>query len=176
MESLILTEVRDNVGILTLNRPRQFNSLSLPMLGQLVEALAALERDPLVRCALIQAEGKHFCTGADLDEVQALRGSVEALEHFLATGLAAFRRLEQSPLPVVAAVQGLALAGGLELVLACDIVWAADSARLGDQHAQFTHEQHHQQGQGIAGGGRHGPGIEQCAQQDEASAGGDPRK
>lgn len=137
MESLILTEVRDNVGILTLNRPRQFNSLSLPMLGQLVEALAALERDPLVRCALIQAEGKHFCTGADLDEVQALRGSVEALEHFLATGLAAFRRLEQSPLPVVAAVQGLALAGGLELVLACDIVWAADSARLGDQHAQF---------------------------------------
>jgi tRNA-dihydrouridine synthase len=100
LESLILTEVRDNVGILTLNRPRQFNSLSLPMLGQLVEALAALERDPLVRCALIQAEGKHFCTGADLDEVQALRGSVEALEHFLATG-------EHLPAPQVGEIHGV---------------------------------------------------------------------
>ena len=137
MASLIHTEVRDSVGILTLNRPQQFNSLSLQMLGQLVEALTALEHDPQVRCVLIQAQGKHFCTGADLDEVKSLRDSVEALERFLATGLAVFRRLEQSPLPVVAAVQGLALAGGLELVLACDVALAAESARLGDQHAQF---------------------------------------
>ncbi len=137
MESLICTEVRDGIGILSLNRPRQFNSLSLQMLENLVNALTELEQDPQVRCVLIQGEGRHFCTGADLDEVQELRASVEALDHFLATGLAAFRRLEQSPLPIVAAVQGLALAGGLELVLACDVVLAAESAQLGDQHAQF---------------------------------------
>ncbi|MFZ5652876.1 MAG: enoyl-CoA hydratase/isomerase family protein [Pseudomonadota bacterium] len=136
-QPLILTEVRDRVGILTLNRPQQFNCLSLEMHRQLRAALDELEHHPEVRCLLIQAEGRHFCTGADLGEVQALRGSVEKLEQFLATGLESFRRLEQSPLPVVAAVQGLALAGGLELVLACDIAIAAESARLGDQHAQF---------------------------------------
>ncbi len=137
MATLIRTEISQHVGILTLDRPQQFNSLSLAMHQQLVAALDALEQDPAVRCLMIQAEGKHFCTGADLHEVTGLRASAQALEHFLATGLASFRRLEQSRLPVVAAVQGLALAGGLELVLACDIAFAGESARLGDQHAQF---------------------------------------
>lgn len=137
METLIRSELRDGVGIITLDRPQQFNSLSLTMHHQLMAALDALEQEPRVRCLMIQAEGKHFCTGADLHEVTSLRGSIEQLEVFLRTGLASFRRLEQSPLPVVAAVQGLALAGGLELVLACDVAFAGESARLGDQHAQF---------------------------------------
>lgn len=137
MEPLIRSEIRDGVGILTLDRPQQFNALSLAMHRQLVAALTALEQDAAVRCLMIQAEGKHFCTGADLHEVTTLRDSAEQIEGFLAAGLETFRRLEQSPLPVVVAVQGLALAGGLELVLACDVAFAAESARLGDQHAQF---------------------------------------
>lgn len=137
MEPLILSEVREHIGILTLNRPQQFNCLSLEMHRQLRDALGELECNPEVRCLLIQAAGKHFCTGADLGEVTKLRASIEGLERFLAAGLESFRRLEQSSLPVVAAAQGLALAGGLELVLACDVVIAAESARFGDQHAQF---------------------------------------
>jgi len=137
VEQLIRSEAREGVGIITLDRPQQFNSLSLAMHRELTAALTALEQDSQVRCLMIQAEGKHFCTGADLREVTGLRGSVEKLEIFLRTGLESFRRLEQSPLPVVVAVQGLALAGGLELVLACDVAFAAESARLGDQHAQF---------------------------------------
>ena len=137
METLIRSEIRDGVGVLTLDRPQQFNALSLALHRQLVAALDALEQDAGTRCLMIQAEGKHFCTGADLHEVSGLRGSAADLEVFLRIGLDTFRRLEQSPLPVVVAVQGLALAGGLELVLACDIAFAGESARLGDQHAQF---------------------------------------
>lgn len=137
MEPLIRSEIRDGVGIITLNRPQQFNSLSMAMHQQLLGALTALEQDPAVRSMMIQAEGKHFCTGADLHEVTTLRDSAEQIEGFLAAGLETFRRLELSPLPVVVAVQGLALAGGLELVLACDVAFAGESARLGDQHAQF---------------------------------------
>lgn len=107
METLIRSEIRDGVGILTLDRPQQFNALSLALHRQLVAALDALEQDNGARCLMIQAEGKHFCTGADLHEVSGLRGSAADLEAFLRIGLDTFRRLEQSPLPVVAAVQGL---------------------------------------------------------------------
>lgn len=137
MERFIRHEIREQVGIITLDRARQFNSLSLAMHHQLTDAIRTLEQNPAVHCLMIQAEGTHFCTGADLHEVTGLRHSAEQLETFLRTGLETFRRLEQSPLPVVIAVQGLALAGGLELVLAGDVVFAAESARLGDQHAQF---------------------------------------
>ena len=90
-----------------------------------------------MRAVLIAAEGKHFCTGADLVEVQGLREDRAKLAEFIATGHATLCRLEASALPVVAAVQGLCLAGGLELMLACDVAFAAAAARFGDQHAQF---------------------------------------
>jgi enoyl-CoA hydratase/carnithine racemase len=86
---------------------------------------------------LVRAAGDHFCTGADLDEVTGLLDDADALAGFIARGHAAFDRLEASPLPVVAAVHGLCLAGGLELMMACDVAFAARSARLGDQHSRF---------------------------------------
>ncbi len=125
------------VGILRLNRPARFNCLSLAVIDGLRQGLETFERDASVRCVLIGSSGKHFCTGADLDEVQGLRAEPAALARFIDTGHAALERLEASPLPVVAAVQGLCLAGGLELMLACDVVIAAAGARFGDQHAQF---------------------------------------
>lgn len=125
------------VGIIRLNRPDKFNCLSMDVLRRIAGALDRFEADGSVRAVLIAAEGKQFCTGADLDEVQGLRDDRAKLAEFIATGHAALCRLEASPLPVVAAVQGLALAGGLELMMACDIAFAAASARFGDQHAQF---------------------------------------
>ena len=137
MRSVIELSQQDAVGIITLNRPEQFNCLSMELHEALYEAMDQFEIDSTIRAVLIVANGKHFCTGADLEEVSGFRDSDEDIRTFLETGLDTLRKLETSPLPVVIAQQGLALAGGLELVLAGDVVFAGKSARLGDQHAQF---------------------------------------
>ncbi|HEX2944090.1 MAG TPA: enoyl-CoA hydratase/isomerase family protein [Rhodopila sp.] len=133
----VLVQQDGAVGIIRLNRPDKFNCLSLDVLRGIIAALDRFEAAPKVRAVLVASTGKHFCTGADLEEVLALRAERAWLADFIATGHAAMARLEASPLPVVAAVQGLCLAGGLELVLACDVAFAAATARFGDQHAQF---------------------------------------
>lgn len=125
------------VGVLTLARPEVFNSLSLDLIAELRSALAAFEEESGVRAVLIRAEGKHFCTGAALDEVLQRHTDAAAMTSFMEEGHALCRALEASPLPIIAAVHGLCLAGGLELMLACDVVIAARSARFGDQHAKF---------------------------------------
>ena len=137
MTSVIELSQQNAVGIITLNRPEQFNCLSMELHEALYEAMDHFETDPNIRAVLIAANGKNFCTGADLEEVSGFRDSDEDIRAFLETGLDTLRKLETSPLPVVIAQQGLALAGGLELVLAGDVVFAGKSARLGDQHAQF---------------------------------------
>jgi enoyl-CoA hydratase len=133
----VLADRDGAVGVIRLNRPDKFNCLSLGVMQDIAAALGRFEADPAVRAVLIAGEGKHFCTGADLDEVQGLRADRAMLTEFIATGHATLCRLEASPLPVVAAVHGLCLAGGLELMLACDVAFAAAAARFGDQHAQF---------------------------------------
>ncbi|WP_151638201.1 MULTISPECIES: enoyl-CoA hydratase/isomerase family protein [Noviherbaspirillum] len=134
----VVVSTHGRVGILELARPEKFNCLSTAAHAAIDAALSAFEhRDSGVRAVLVRANGKHFCTGADLDEVKRLRADPDAMSSFIRQGHAVLRRLEASPLPVVAAVQGMCLAGGLELMLACDVVFAASSARFGDQHAQF---------------------------------------
>ncbi|MDB5840474.1 MAG: echA10 [Herminiimonas sp.] len=126
------------VGVIELARPEKFNCLSLAAHSAIDAALTQFEQaDSGVRAVLIRAQGKHFCTGADLEEVKALRADRAKLEVFIKQGHAVMKRLEASPLPVAAAVQGLCLAGGIELMLSCDVVFAAKDARFGDQHAQF---------------------------------------
>lgn len=136
-DSPVLISVKNGVGVFTINRPDKFNCLSMAVHAELGKAIDRFESDGSVRCILIRTEGKNFCTGADLEEVTGLRDSLEKLQGFITIGHRALRRLETSPLPVVAAVQGLALAGGLELMLAADVVFAASTARLGDQHSHF---------------------------------------
>ncbi len=126
------------IGIIELARPEKFNCLSLACHAALEAAVDGFEQPGSgVRVILIRAQGKHFCTGADLDEVKSLRGDAGKLKHFIGYGHSVLKRLEASDLPVVAACQGLALAGGSELMLACDVIFAARDARIGDQHAQF---------------------------------------
>jgi len=136
-EAAVLHEARDGVGIITLNRPEKFNCISSELIDAMAAARAGLETDPGVRALLVQANGKQFCTGADLDEVLEARGTRVGMQAYLSRFHAMLNGLEASRLPVVAAVHGLALAGGLEVVLACDVVFAAENARLGDQHAQY---------------------------------------
>ncbi len=133
--AVIISE-RDNVGVIELNRADKFNCLSTGVLDYLSAALDQFEASPAIRSVLICATGQHFCTGADLDEVQEYRAD-DNFSHFIERGHQVLRRLESSALPVAAAVQGLCLAGGLELMLACDVIFAAQGARFGDQHAQY---------------------------------------
>ncbi|MES2999538.1 MAG: enoyl-CoA hydratase/isomerase family protein [Pseudomonadota bacterium] len=129
---------RGAVGVIELSRPDKFNSMSRAALTAMQEAMDTFEQpDSGVRVVLVQAQGKHFCTGADLEEFKAMRGDTATLEDFLHHVHRTLGRLETSALPVVAAAQGLALAGGLEMLLVCDIVFAASDARFGDQHVQY---------------------------------------
>ncbi|WP_326536617.1 enoyl-CoA hydratase/isomerase family protein [Pseudorhodoferax sp.] len=125
------------VGLIELTRPGKFNALSRPGFDAIGAALDDFTAPAAgVRAVLVCAQGPHFCTGGDLDEANALRAD-GGLDGFLRHVNATLLRLEQCPLPVVAACQGLVLAGGLELSLCCDIVLAAADARFGDQHVQY---------------------------------------
>jgi len=135
--SPVLSSVDGCVGLITLNRPHKFNCLSPQVFELMLDALRRHEADTAVRCILIEGVGNHFCTGADLDAVQHRRSEPAVLREYMRVGHRAMLALEASPLPVVVAVQGMCLAGGLELMLACDVALAAGNARFGDQHAQF---------------------------------------
>jgi enoyl-CoA hydratase len=135
--TLVLAGRQDRVGIIELARSQVFNCLSMAAFRQIDAARQAFEADAGVRVILVRAQGRNFCTGADLDDVKSRLQDAQALRAFLEGGHAMLNALEASRLPVVAAVQGLCLAGGLELALACDVVFAARGARFGDQHAQF---------------------------------------
>lgn len=136
-EAAVLTSIQGGVGVLELNRPDKFNCLSLEVIAGLDVGLSAFESERAVRAVLIRAKGKNFCTGADLDEVLVARENRSALSAFIAGGHRVLRRFEQTRLPVTAAVQGLCLAGGLELMMSCDVVFAGQSSRLGCQHARY---------------------------------------
>ena len=129
--------VEGQIGLVELARPERSNCLTQGMWNDLGVALDKFRSEDNVRAILICAKGKSFCTGAELDELEIARSDAESLRSFLENGQRVCRKMETSPIPIVGAVQGLCLAGGLELVLACDVVFAAGSARFGDQHAKY---------------------------------------
>ena len=133
----VLSEIDGSVGIITLNRPDKFNCISGALMAGVTAAFERFEADHAVRSVMIKGQGKVFCTGADLDEMLALRESADGVGEFVAAIHDMLRRFEASPLPVVAAIHGLALAGGIETMLACDVAFMADTAKIGDQHAQY---------------------------------------
>lgn len=137
-KSPVIISSEGPVGIIELARPEKFNALNQQTLEMIHGAIARFETEGEARAILIRAQGVNFCTGADLVMVGDMDASVGAdPEGGLARGFAALCALENSRLPVIAAVQGLCLAGGLELMLACDVVISAASARFGDQHARY---------------------------------------
>jgi enoyl-CoA hydratase len=137
MEQPVLFEARDGVGVITLNRPQKFNCINPGLADGLNDAIAAFEGDRAVRAVVLRGAGQHFCTGADLDEISEARRDKESLRRFIEQGVRTLTRLERSPLPVVGAVQGYCLAGGIEIMMACDVIFAAASARIGDQHSRY---------------------------------------
>ena len=135
----VLLDMRGPAAWVTLNRPHELNALSLPVMERLADILDTTEADPAVRCLVITGAGRAFCAGADLKFIHDLPpgGRDAATMAFLRQASELMCRVEAFPKPVIAAVNGIATAGGLELVLCCDLVIAAESARLGDGHANF---------------------------------------
>ena len=136
--SPVIVSRSNRIGIIELARPDKFNCLSIDVYVAIEAAMDDFEKPGSgIRVVLIRAQGKHFCTGADLMEFKSIRDDLEKVAHFIGYGHEVLKRLEASELPIVAACQGLVLAGGSELMLACDIVFAASDCRIGDQHAQY---------------------------------------
>ncbi|MGH7414072.1 MAG: enoyl-CoA hydratase/isomerase family protein [Candidatus Rokuibacteriota bacterium] len=125
------------IARITLNRPDRLNAISPELLQDLDRACEAVEGDPGVRVATLTAAGRTFCAGADLRAVKELSPDSARWDAFMRLWHGVFDRIEALPVPVIAGVHGLALAGGLELVLVADLVVADEVARLGDQHANF---------------------------------------
>lgn len=127
----------DGIARITLDRPAQLNAISPELLEDLDRACALVEGDASVRVVTLTAAGRAFCAGADLRAVRELSPDAARWSAFMGLWHRVFDRIEALPVPVIAGVHGLALAGGLELVLVADLVVADQAARLGDQHANF---------------------------------------
>ena len=128
-QPVVLEERRDQVVVLTLNRPEAMNSFNFAMLRGLRDKVEAIQYDPEVRVVIITGAGKAFCAGADLKERATL--SEPQVREFIYTIRNLFSFIESLRVPVIAAVNGVALGGGTELALACDLRIASSTASLG---------------------------------------------
>ncbi|MCQ4323024.1 enoyl-CoA hydratase/isomerase family protein [Stutzerimonas stutzeri] len=138
-DSTVLVEFKGDVAWLTLNRPASMNAMSVELVAGIEQALDRVDEHHGVRAVVFIGNGKAFSAGGDLKAFKEALGSGNH-ERFLASlraGQKMFRRVEQLSLPTIAAVNGVAVAGGLELILSCDLAVAAESARIGDGHAKF---------------------------------------
>ncbi len=124
------------VALLTITRPQVMNALNEQVLTELADALAAVASHPQTRALVLTGAGpKAFVAGADIAAMAGMTAT-EALA-FSRRGQAVFDAIEALPVPVVAAVNGFALGGGCELVLACDIVYAAENALFGQPEVRL---------------------------------------
>jgi len=133
----IIFEKDGEVARITLNRPDVLNSLNPDTISEIEVACREIEEDNSIKAVVIAGKGRVFCAGVDLNSIRDLSSSLPKYRAFIQSLYGMFSRIEQLSKPVICAVQGLALAGGLELVNVCDIVIASENAQFGDQHANF---------------------------------------
>jgi len=123
----IKIETHGRVALLRLDRPRALNALNARLIGEVADALAHFEADPLIGCVVLTGSAEAFAAGADIKELRDKTVAEAYLDDFLSRwdGVAHARK------PVIAAVAGYALGGGCELAMMCDFILAADTAKFG---------------------------------------------
>jgi len=140
-DPLVLYEVADKVGVITLNRPDKLNAISPELMRQLLDAFARAESEAATSVVLLRAEGRSFCAGYDIgagpSDPDWRSDPIKAHKH-LSPQLA----FEMTPWnlkkPVIASVQGHVMGGGCELVMLCDLTIAADNAVFGEPEVRFS--------------------------------------
>lgn len=129
MGDLILVDrPSDGVAVVTLNRPRKYNAISAALLKQLLETLGQLADEPTMRAMVLTGADPAFCAGLDLGELEA-GVEIGRPESILP--------LRDFPVPVIGAINGVAVTGGLEFALACDFRVASERARFADTHTRI---------------------------------------
>jgi enoyl-CoA hydratase/carnithine racemase len=136
-EIIKLDEDGNGAAVLTLDRPDSLNAISWDMLRALEARVGQAAAEETVRCVLITGRGRAFSAGGDIKAYKELQADAAAFEKFLEDFSRTLERITQLHKPVVALVNGVAAAGGLELMLACDFSWMAESARIGDMHLNY---------------------------------------
>jgi enoyl-CoA hydratase len=134
--ALVETEITDGVATVTLNRPEAMNALSKALRQALAATIRRVDADPAVRVVILTGAGtRAFTAGLDLKELGADADAMDA-----ATGQDAdanpVKAIEQTAKPVIGAINGVAITGGFELALACDVLIASENARFADTHAR----------------------------------------
>lgn len=136
MTDLILTEIADGVATVTLNRPEAMNALSKALRHRLFEVMRDLDADERVRAVILTGAGmRAFTAGLDLKELGSTEGALGAAN---AEGADEnpVKAIEQCRKPVIGAINGVAITGGFEVALACDVLVASENARFADTHAR----------------------------------------
>lgn len=135
-------EFQDGCLRLALPGPERLGALRGPTLEALDDEIGRAERDEAVRVVVIEGTEGNFCSGADLlgvlDQVEGEGGTEWFFGEFLPPLAGALGRLRRLPKPVIAAVEGVCCAGGLELIVSCDLIVATESARFADRHADLA--------------------------------------
>jgi len=122
---------------ITLNRPAELNAMSWEMIGAFDDAVSQAAADPAVRVVFVTGSGRAFSAGGDLKSYLELQRDPVRFPQFVKDLHDAFGRLRKLRVPAIALVNGVTVAGGLELLLNCDFALAAESARIGDGHLNF---------------------------------------
>jgi len=134
----IIYEKRNGIAKITLNRPEALNALNRAMITEIGNALEDAEKDNAVRVVVLTGKGRAFCSGMDLKFVsEKIKTLADQQELFRYTKRLISDAIENMGKPVIAAVNGFALAGGFEITLVCDLVFASEDAFLGDQHINY---------------------------------------
>ncbi|HEX4379408.1 MAG TPA: enoyl-CoA hydratase-related protein [Candidatus Acidoferrum sp.] len=134
----VLQHVEDGLAILTLNRPDRMNAINGELATALNEALTAISVDKHIHAVIITGAGKAFCAGGDLKEIWEGRqkNDKESLEPLLRSGMGAMLKMRTMRQPIVAAVNGAAAGAGMNIALAADVRFAAETASFGETFAK----------------------------------------